>query len=118
MDVLELEDSEDNKNFEIDQAVVAKVTDVNHEKRQIELSLNLRDVYSGEVMSSVNCLESYLTGLDQILKYYSTLTGRLINKIVFIHTFCLMTASNPCHPASSAFKFTPQNFISDETKKF
>ncbi|KAG1701414.1 Protein RRP5 [Nymphon striatum] len=75
MDIPDLEDSEENNKFEIDQAVIAKVTDIKPEKQQIELSVRLKDVYSGEVMSSVCFLESYLTGLDQVLKYYSTLTG-------------------------------------------
>lgn len=82
LETVDLDDSEISNSYEINQAVVAKVTNVDEEKERMAFSLKMRDVYSGEASSSVDRLMSYITASEKIYDHFGSLDGKLVSKSI------------------------------------
>ena len=56
--------------YQLGQSVVAKVTEVNEEKKRLLVSLRLKDCYHGDIEEGISLLDNYLSESARIVELY------------------------------------------------
>jgi len=70
--------------YQLGQSVVAKVTEIDVERKRFLLSLRMRDCYHGELSSSLQLLKSYMSDYEKILSNYERLSNFRIGSLVTV----------------------------------
>lgn len=70
--------SEPRSAFQHDQAVVAKVTEVDHDRKRFLVSLRMQDCYHGDTNIGVNMLQDYLKDYDLVRQSFENKKGQFI----------------------------------------